>query len=69
MGSDEALMSTALRFLHELNHGEMGSALQDGFLLLSLMAGDAKGREATRIVLPTPPPRKADKYQVAPFIR
>jgi hypothetical protein len=69
MSSQELLIDTALRFLRELNQGEMDCAVQDGFLLLKLMKGNTTKSDATKMVLPTPPPRKADKYQVAPFIR
>ncbi len=69
MSSQDLLIDTALSFLREVNRGEMESAVKVGFLLLGLMMGNTSKSDATKMVLPTPPPRKADKYQVAPFIR
>ncbi len=66
MGREETVLEMAHRFLFEINEGEMDRALDDGLILLRLMSGNHGGLNATTMVLPTPPPRKADKNQVAP---
>lgn len=64
MGSRDNIISTARRFLIELNSGNMDYALADCRLLLRLMA-ESQGEASRRtMVLPTPPPRKADKGQL-----
>jgi hypothetical protein len=69
MSKEQAVLSTAFRFLTELKKGDMEYALDEGLLLLRLMAVEPDGLDNTTIVLPTPPPRKANKSQVAPYAR
>ena len=69
MGREETVLKMAHRFLLEINEGEMDKAVDDGLILLRLMSGDPDGLNATTMVLPTPPPRKASNSQVAPFVR
>ncbi len=69
MSKEQAVLSTALRFLTELKEGGTEYALDEGLLLLRLMAVEPDGLDNTTIVLPTPPPRKANNSHVAPYAR
>ena len=69
MSKEQAVLSTAFRFLTELKKGDMEYALDEGLLLLRLMAVEPDGLDNTTIVLPPPPPRKANNGHVAPYAR
>ncbi len=69
MSKEQTVLNTAFRFLTDLKEGDMEYALDEGLLLLRLMAADHERLDNTTVVLPTPPPRKANKSQVAPYAR